>query len=347
MKSLLAGGATAALLLVGAVTAAPALADPPVAPMIQVATPLTSSGSGDVEVTGTYQCDPAVTHPAISVTVTQNAGAVTQSARVSQKACDGSPSQPFKVSMFGAGFVSGAATYEADLVDRDSGDAVLVSDPVTTGTNKDTTITTPPTDPGPGKVTNLTSTKTTTSSITISWSPPSTLGAGPDVYTVSVAPSNGSSPTSGASPFTFTGLKPATTYTLSVRATDSQGMSALNSITRTTSALPKPPPPRKPPRKPRRIALHVTIHTTHTHVRPTGLDVIHGLVRPHHRVRVELQRRVDGVWVAANSGIRRTSGGHYHFEIRPVTKFVGRVVIVATKKFKASTSKSVVIHVTH
>jgi hypothetical protein len=94
--------------------------------------------------------------------------------------------------------------------------------------------------------------------------------------------------------------------------------------------------------------LNVTIFTTHHHVRPTHLDVIHGRVRPHHRVQIQLQRRVGGVWVDANNGVRRASAtGAYHFEIRPVAKFVGRVIVVSTKKFKASHSKSVVIRILH
>jgi hypothetical protein len=93
--------------------------------------------------------------------------------------------------------------------------------------------------------------------------------------------------------------------------------------------------------------LHVTIHATHHHIKPTHLDVIHGVVRPHHRVRVELQRRVQGVWVAANSGIRHTSGGRYHFVIRPAKKFVARVVMLSSQKFKASHSEKVVIHIKH
>jgi hypothetical protein len=344
MKSLLAGGATAVLLLVGAVTATPALADTD--PSIQVTSIQTASGTGDIAVTGTYLCDsPAV--PGISITVTQTG--VTQSEQITQRTCDGS-SRSFNVPI-GGDFVAGDATYTADLVDAGNSDAPLASDPNNGVTTTITTPPPPPPDPGPGVVRALTATKLTTSSITISWSPPSQPGAAPDVYTVSVAaPKASPSSFTGASPFTFTGLQPGTTYTVSVKATDNQGMVGLpQTITPSTTALPKPKPKPKPkPSHPSRVRLHVTIHTTHHNVRPTHLDVILGQVSPHHRVQVELQRRVQGVWVVANSGSRRASAsGRYHFEIRPVAKFVCRVVILSTKKFKASHSKTVVVHIKH
>jgi hypothetical protein len=343
MKSLLAGGAAASLLLLGAVTAAPAQADPPVTPTIQVSPPLTSSGSGDVKITGTYTCDPATTAPGIAITVTQppDTGTVIQSARVTQKPCTGA-SQPFTVAMFGGDFVAGPASYTADLVDTGNSDMVLASD------DADTTIdvpSPPPPPPAPGAVTGLKSVNRTPTSITILWSPPSQGGVLPDTYNVSVSPSKASSNTSSTG-FTFNGLKPSTFYDLSVRAKDKGGVvGPVQTITRSTTALPKTPPP---PKKRRRVSLNVTIFTTHHHVRPTHLDVIHGRVRPHHRVQIQLQRRVGGVWVDANNGVRRASAtGAYHFEIRPVAKFVGRVIVVSTKKFKASHSKSVVIRILH
>jgi hypothetical protein len=307
---------------------------------------------GFIDITGTYQCD-SPTFPGFEVDVTQNRNIHTDGLLKGDQ-CDGT-TRSFETDFFNSNFVNGDATYNACLYDtgdvtdegttcplNGSGDAQLASE------NGQVTISTPTV----SAVQDLTVTQTTTSTITLTWSPPSSTGERPIIaYEVSIqGPSSRTFDSEADSPtWTFRHLNSGTPFKMTVLAVNNQGVEGpptpISASTDTPSSPPPPPPP--PPPAPSRTRLHLTIHASRHHIKPTHLVVIHGAVRPHHRVLIELQRRVDGVWVAANGGTRRASGGHYHFEIRPSTRFIGRIVMHRTTRFKASHSKKVIIRIKH
>lgn len=108
------------------------------------------------------------------------------------------------------------------------------------------TVTTPALGVAPGQATGLTVSNVTTTSLTLSWTPPTT-GSPPISYQAQVAVGNSSSFSNNGPIITGTstsvvGLTPNTSYTLQVLAINSTSTSTSLSVAAQTSAVPPAPP---------------------------------------------------------------------------------------------------------